>query len=98
VLSSENLGGPIGVEGASKPIHILAKEAIQTRAQREGELLYLQFQPPRRVEGGVQLTLQILIAQREPGSPTLGLSGVQVTFRRSGRKWQAADETAAFAA
>ena len=98
VLSSENLGGPISVKGAAKPLYILAEEAIVERAQREGDLNYLRFQPPHRIEGGVLLTLQISIAPRVPGSPVLGLSGVQVTFHRSGRRWQAAEETAAFAA
>jgi len=98
VLSSENLGGPITVEGAAKPLYILPEEAILERAQREGDLNYLRFQPPHRIKGGVLLTLQISIAPRVPGSPVLGLSGVQVTFYRSGRRWQAAEETAAFAA
>ena len=98
LLSSENLGGPISVLGAPKPVYILPEEAILERAQREGDLFYLRFQPPHRVEGGVLLTLQISIAPRVPGSPVLGLSGVQVTFHRSGRRWQAAEETAAFAA
>jgi hypothetical protein len=98
VLSSQNLGGPIRVEGVRKPIYIVSEEAIQERAQREGDLLYLRFQPPQSVLGGVLLTLEIRIAQRERGLPVLGMSGVQVTFRQSGERWQAAEDTAAFAA
>ncbi len=97
-LSSENLGGPIRVEGSPKPIHILSEEAVLERAQRAGDFFYLWFQPPQRVADGVQLTLQIRIAQRQQGRPVLGLSGVQVVFRKSGKSWQAAEETAAFAA
>jgi hypothetical protein len=98
ILSTENLGGPVSVVGTPKPIYLLPQEAILERARAEGDLPYLQFQPATRVEDGVLLTLQILIATRVPGSPSLGLSGVQVTFRQNDGRWEADEETAEFAA
>jgi hypothetical protein len=98
ILSSENLGGPIQLQDPTKPVYILSEEAIQVRAQDEGSLLYLQFQPPQRVAGGVLLTVAIQVAQGERGLPSLGMSGLQVTFQQKGNGWQATDETAAFAA
>jgi hypothetical protein len=98
VVSSENLGGPVRLPGLTRPIYILSEEAILQRAQNQGDFQYLWFQPPQSIQDGVLLTLQIRIAQRAPNLPILGLSGVQVTFRQSGTRWQAAEETAGFAA
>ncbi|HSN77644.1 MAG TPA: hypothetical protein VL334_21430 [Anaerolineae bacterium] len=98
ILSTENLGGPIHLQDPTKPVYILSEEAIQVRAQDEGSFLYLQFQPPQSVAGGVLLTVAIQVAQGERGLPSLGMSGLQVTFQRKGTGWQATDETAAFAA
>lgn len=98
ILSSENLGGPIHLQDPTKPVYILSEEVIQERAQDEGRLLYLQFQPPQSVADGILLTLAIQVAQGQRGLPSLGMSGLQVTFQRKGKGWQATDETAAFAA
>lgn len=98
ILSSENLGGPIHLQDPTKPVYILTEEAIQERAQDEGSLLYLQFQPPQSMADGILLTLAIQVAQGQRGLPSLGMSGLQVTFQRKGKGWQATDETAAFAA
>lgn len=98
VVSSKNLGGPVRMKGATRPIYIMSEEAIMQRSRDHGDFTYLRFQPPQSVQDGVLLTLQIRIAQGEPSLPTLGLSGVQVTFRQSGTQWQAEEETAEFAA
>lgn len=98
VVSSENLGGPVHVAGAIKPIYILSEDDIRRRTKYQGDFSYLQFQPPQAVRDDVLLTLQIRIAQKDPLKPTLGLSGIQVTFRQIGTSWQAAEETAEFAA
>ncbi len=98
VVSSENLGGPVQVEGSAKPIYIMSEEAIVQRSSDHGDFTYLRFQPPQSVQDSVMLTLQIRIAQGDPHKPTLGLSGIQVTFRQVGTRWQAAEETAEFAA
>ena len=98
VVSSENLGGPVRVEGATRSVYIMSEEAITQRSRDHGDFTYLRFQPPQSVQEGVLLTLQIRIAQDDPLKPTLGLSGIQVTFRQVGTRWQAAEETAEFAA
>ena len=98
VVSSENLGGPVRVEGANRTIYILSEEDILQRAKQRGDFSYLRFRPPQAIRNDVLLTLQIRIAQEDPLKPTLGLSGIQVTFRQIGTRWQAAEDTAEFAA
>ncbi len=98
ILSTENLGGPIYIQDATRPVYILSEEAIQERVRSEGRFLYLRFEPPQDMSGDVLLTLAIQIAQGERGLPRLGMSGLQVTFQQTDTGWQATDETAAFAA
>ncbi|HNS02809.1 MAG TPA: hypothetical protein PKM78_10565, partial [Anaerolineae bacterium] len=98
VVSSDNLGGPLPVAGVTRPIYILSEEDSLQRAKNQGDFSYLHFQPPQTVQDGVLLTLQIRIAQGDPLRPTLGLSGIQVTFHQVGTGWQAAEQIAEFAA
>ena len=97
LLSSEHLAAPIALADLPEPLRVLAPEAIAAAASRQGDVAYLRFRPATQEGDTVRLTLEAALATAAPERRSLGLSGVQVAFRRDDRDWRIADPPAAFA-
>ena len=96
-LSDENLAGPISVEGAPRPVRVLSPEELAEEARGQGDVAYLRFGSAEREGDEVRLTLEARIASGDPQRRALGLSGLQVRFRREGDRWEVAADPASFA-
>jgi hypothetical protein len=91
-LLDENLAGSLSVEDMPVPVRVLSRDEIQRAAQAEGDRTYLSFQPPHKADGAVRLGLEAKIATPNPSQRAMGLSSVQVEFRKVGDDWKADDE------
>jgi hypothetical protein len=97
-VSDVNLAGEISDEGLPKPLRTVSKEEVQKLARDEGDLAYLQFRPAEELEDGViRLTLEGRLATQDPGQHPMGLSSIQVKFRKVGDLWESTDEPTALA-
>ena len=96
-LSDENLAGKISVEGLPKPLRIMSQEDLQKAARTEADVAYLHFQPPDAVEDTVRLTLEGKLITQDPNQHPMGLSSIQVKFRKVGNRWDAEGDAAALA-
>lgn len=97
-LSEENLAGKISIEGLPKPLRVVSPEELRGLAREGGDVAYLRFQPPAgEGDGEVWLTLEGRLATRDEAQGSLGLSSVQVKFRKGGDGWQSTGETRALA-
>jgi hypothetical protein len=86
----------LSTEALPKPVQIVSADELRARAA-ERDVAYLRFQPAEREDGTVRLTLEARLASRDPGRPTLGLSGIQVRFHEIAGRWEAAGEPVLFA-
>lgn len=98
VVADENLLEPERLEALSRPVEIQRLNAIRQRAQVEGNIAYLRFEPVERRDDTVCLTLKAEIAPRDPDQGLLGLSGVRICFREAADEWEAIGEPTYFAA
>jgi len=97
-LSEENLAGKISVGGLPKPLRVVSPEEVRELAREEGDVAYLRFQPPKEEgDGEVWLTLEGRLATRDEAQSALGLSSVQVKFRKADGGWESTGETRALA-
>jgi hypothetical protein len=87
LIDDENVARSLSPGGLPKPLRVLSRDTIQGEARAQGDLAYLHFQPPTVKGNEVQFTLQAKIAPRDGAQRTMGLSTVQVTFRRVGKRW-----------
>ncbi len=98
IVVNENLPGFPASLKLSKPIQIVSRQLLEQQAREMGDVTYLQFRSPQVKGDTVQLTLEAKIASADPHRPSLGLSSLQVTFKKVGGKWQALNEDRSFAA
>ena len=98
IVVNENLPGFPPSLKLSKPVQIVPRQLLHQQARDAGDVTYLQLRPPQVKGDTVQLTLEAKIAAADPHRPSLGLSSLQVTFKKVGGKWQALNEDRSFAA
>jgi len=91
LLSDANISGPLKVPGLNKPLRTVSVDALRERSRTEGDLAYLQFEPPEIDDDSVRLTLAGQVASADPRRAPLGLSAVRVRFRKTGDQWEAVD-------
>jgi hypothetical protein len=96
VVNENILGFPTNLN-LSKPVQIVSRQSLLRQAGELGDIYYLHFRRPQIKGDTVQLTLEAKIAPRDPHQPLLGLSGLQVTFKKVDGKWQALGEDRSFA-
>ena len=96
-LSDENLAGKISVEGLQKPLRVMTREELREAATAEGDVAYLHFQPPEEMDGALRLTLEGKLATQDQSQHPLGLSSIQVKFRKVDDNWESVDEPIALA-
>jgi hypothetical protein len=96
-ISTENFLGSLPIEGLPAGVRVVSPESLHTEACQHGDVKYLAFDSPERDETEIRLTLKGRIATCGAGTPTLGLSGLQVTFQRVGDHWEVDTPPAAFA-
>jgi hypothetical protein len=96
-LSDENLAGKISVEGLQKPLSIMSQEDLKKEVRAQGDVAYLHFRPPEEVDGAIRLTLEGKLIMQDPNQHPMGLSSIQVKFRKVGEQWESTDEHAALA-
>jgi hypothetical protein len=96
-LLDENLAGKISVEGLPKPLEVIKKEGLQKLAEKEGDVAYLRFQPPEVGDDTVRLTLEGKLATKDASQNPMGLSSVQVRFRKDDKEWLSTEGPIAFA-
>ena len=87
-VDDENISGGMSLEGVPKPVRIVSRDAVAAKASSEGDWTYLHFQAPVVKGNEVQLTLQGRIAPHDPAQRTVGLSTIQVTFRKVADRWE----------
>jgi hypothetical protein len=75
----------------SKPVRFVSPKSVPERTP------YLRFGRARLGADSVELTLEGRIASQDPKQPSLGLSGVRVSFRRVRGKWVLAGDPVVFA-
>lgn len=97
ILIDENLAHPFSIEELPTPIRILSREVILQEARKQGDIVYLRFQPTEREGNAVRLTLEAKIAFRDPDQRPLGLSGIQVKFHEFAGQWEITEEPIFFA-
>jgi hypothetical protein len=98
LVSEENLAGPLNAERFRRSVLVLSEAALAERAQTEGDVAYLRFQPAERRDGTVRLTLEARIAPSDAARQALGLSGIQVGFQEVDGHWKVIGEPTLFAA
>jgi len=86
-LSNENLAGSLSLEALPVPVHILSQEDMVEEARESGDRAYLHFQRTQEEGDAVRVTLEAKIIPQDPGQHALGLSGVQVKFRKVDGQW-----------
>ena len=97
-LSEENLAGKISGEGLPKPLHITSDEELRKEAAEQGDVAYLHFRPAEQLDDDtIRLTLEGKFLTRDPGQHPLGLSSLQVKFRKVGDRWEIIDDPVAMA-
>lgn len=97
-LSDANLAGKISDEGLPKPLRVVSQEELQKLARDEGDVAYLQFRAPEQLDdGAIRLTLEGKLVTQDPGQHPMGLSSIQVKFRKAGDLWESTDEPIALA-
>lgn len=97
-LSDENLAGKISVEGLPQPLRVMTRENLEEEARQSGDVAYLHFQPAEETEdGAIRLTLEGKLALQDTSQHPLGLSSIQVKFRKVGARWESTDEPVAMA-
>lgn len=89
ILADENLDQKVQVKGSPKPVKVLSLDEIREQASAGQDLIYLHFQPPDVGDNSVGLTLAAKIMPANPAQRTLGLSTVQIKFRKLGTEWMA---------
>ena len=89
ILADENLDQKVQVKGSPKPVKILSLAEIRAQARAGQDLIYLHFQPANVGDDSVGLTLAAKIMPANPDQRTLGLSTVQIKFRKVGAEWLA---------
>jgi hypothetical protein len=87
-LLDEHLAPDLSLDDLPVPVRVLSREELLDEARREGDLPYLRFSAPEKVDDAVRLGLEATIATAEPGRRVLGLSNVQATFRKVDDRWQ----------
>jgi hypothetical protein len=90
LLSNENLSPAIPAQALPARVRVFSLEELRNEAGRRGDVAYLQFQPAELGENEARLTLQARLLLQDPNHPAMGLSGVQVRFRRTDKGWQSA--------
>jgi hypothetical protein len=96
-VSTDHAVGSLASLEASLPIEMRSPDSLQNEACAHGDVTYLAFEPVERVDDRVRLTLAGHIATCAPERRPLGLSGLQVEFRRVGDHWEVVNPPAAFA-
>jgi hypothetical protein len=97
IVADENLADPIGIKKSQNHFNILSQDAIQKEASGKIDITFLRFQPPKRVNNSIQLTLELKMAPHDPNQHVLGLSGLSVKFQEIDGKWEIVDEPLFFA-
>jgi len=87
-LAKENLEGRITITGAPKPVQIVPIETLRQKAEKQGDIAYLQFRPPAIKAGTVHLALEGKIASADPNRKPYGLSTVTLSFQKIGQNWE----------
>lgn len=92
-LADKNLQGSSSSlkVATSKPIRIVSTETLGEESKMQGNITYLQFQPPEVTEDRVRLTLEARIATGERDQKELGLSSIQIAFSKVGDEWEVVD-------
>jgi hypothetical protein len=98
VLADENLALQSPPADLPRAVVVLGADELRDRAQSEGSVAHLRFQPAEREGDSIRVTLEARIASADPGQGVLGLSGVQAKFVEIGGRWELAEEPAFFAA
>ena len=89
IIADENLDQKVEVKASPKPVKILSIDEIREQARTGQNLIYLHFQAPEVGENSVGLTLSAKIMPANPDQHTLGLSTVQIKFKKVGSEWLA---------
>jgi hypothetical protein len=98
LVSNEHVAGPIAINDAPRSVRVLSPSDIAKLVRHAtGDVVFLRFQQPEVANDTVGLTLEAKLVPRDGGQQPLGLSGVQVRFRKIGGRWQADEPPAHFA-
>jgi hypothetical protein len=88
----------LAAEGLPKPLHVASEDELRGLAvARQRDLAYFAFDVAEPAEDLVLLTLSLRLAPADPSARSLGLGGIQATFRHTGQGWRATGDTAALA-
>lgn len=97
-LLDVNLAGPARVNTSHGLVRTLSEEALMKEADKQGDITYLQFQPPDVADGEITLALGATIAPRDPNQQRAGLSTIVVKFIKIANEWKVVDEPASLSA
>ena len=90
LLLNENLHGPISIAGSEKPFRIVDRSSL---SEAGAGTAYLRFGTPDIGPDTIRMTIEGR-RQQESLSPEMGLSNVQVNFRKEGDRWVARSSAA----
>jgi hypothetical protein len=85
----ENLARSLTFEGLPRPVRVLDSARLIEEARESGDMPYLRFSQPEKVDGTVRLGLDARIAVGDAERQALGLSGILATFREVDGAWRA---------
>lgn len=97
LLSAENLAHGIELNDLPVAVSIISPDDLQKHARTHGDVAYLRFAQPEQAGKSVRLALEGKILSGEARRQALGLSSVQVEFRKANGEWLATGEPTALA-
>ena len=86
LLLNENLYGPVDIASGAKPIQVISPFELRQSRESSEQAGYLRFAPSTIALNSVQMVLQARLLTDASGNE-LGLSALQVDFRKSGDRW-----------
>jgi hypothetical protein len=85
------------VAGTRAPVTVLSSTEVLARARSEGDLAYFYFSAPEVIGDSIRLTLMLKLAPADPNRRSLGLGGIQVTFKHTDGRLEVVGDPVMFA-
>jgi hypothetical protein len=91
LIASDNLSEQFDPGDPGKPVEVVPHPDLRARAEREGDLPYVYFQPAEWLDERVRIAFEVRMAPTQPDLRPLGLGGISATFAPDNGDWVVVD-------
>jgi hypothetical protein len=91
LIVDDNLSAQFDPGELGRPVEVVIQAEVRARAEREGDLAYVYYQPAEWLNERVRIAIEVRMAPTQPDLRPLGLGGISATFAQTDGDWIVVD-------